>query len=319
MSLKDNLLFELESNRESVISGQAVATKYGVSRNAVCKAIKALKNEGYEIEATTNRGYKLSSDSDLISKEGIESNLSKKYKNLDIVFADKMDSTNNEAKRQIISQNNRNLLVVTNEQTNGRGRRGKEFFSPRSGAYMTLVIHPNVAINQSICVTSAAAVATVKAIKELTEKKPQIKWVNDIYLDDKKLAGILTEAVSDYEDGFVSNVLIGIGINFKSCAVPKEIEDKVAFLDSDGLKRNKLIALITENLLEITNDLTDLSFFDEYRKLSIVIGKKIIFEENGKMVECEAVDIDNNGELIVKLLSGKLRKLNSSRVSIKLK
>lgn len=318
MSLKEKLLYELELNRDKDISGQLLAEKFGVTRNSVWKAINTLKKDGYEIKSSTNCGYRLSKANDLISKEGIESCLDKKYRTLSIIMCDTVDSTNNEAKRILLSSSEKEFLVIANEQTKGMGRRGKSFYSPRNGVYMTLVIHPTVSISDSVCVTSAAAVAIIKAINSLTNQNPQIKWVNDIFINDKKLAGILTEAVSGIEDGNVSSILIGVGINFKSCKVPKELKDKIAFLDESSLTKNQLIAEITKNLLELTSDLHDLSFFDDYRRYSMVLGKTISFVKNEKKVKATAKEIDDSGTLIVELENGKIEKLRNCDISIKL-
>lgn len=318
ISLKQQLLFELESHRESAVSGQMIAEKFGVSRSAVWKAVNALKEEGYNILSSTNRGYRLSDDSDLISAEGIKSCLKKEYRELPIFCFNSLDSTNEEAKRRLASGVKSDFLVAAKEQTAGKGRNGRSFYSPKTGAYLTLVVHPKADLADTVCITSAAAVAVVKAIEELTDLKPQIKWVNDILINKRKAAGILTEAVTGFEEGIVTSVLVGIGLNVHKGDFPDDIKNKVSFIDEKNISKNQLTAKICENLLTLSKNLNDKSFFDVYREHSAVLNKNITYVKNGKKIFATAVDIDNTGALKVIKKDGTEETLKNGEISVKL-
>ena len=311
MSLKRDILNELKE-ADGFVSGQTLAQRFSKSRAAVWKAIKALRKEGYVIDAVTNRGYCLSSENDLLSAEIIKSRLSCK---INVHYFDSIDSTNTEAKRRISSGDLSEMLIVANEQTSGRGRQGKSFYSPAlTGIYMTLVIHPDVSLRNAVTATTAAAVAVCRAIETLTELKPQIKWVNDVYLNGNKICGILTEAVSDFETGTVSSVIIGIGINIKTVNFPSEIEN-AGSLGID-IRRADLIAETANELMKIT--LGDYKgFIDYYRSHSLILGRKINYIEDGKITAATAMEIDETGGLTVKKENGEILTLRSGEISIR--
>ena len=317
--LKNEILEELESNREKYVSGQALAEKFGVSRNAVWKAIKLIKSDGYKIDSVNNKGYRLASSADILSAGKITENMSENSKKLKLIVFDTIDSTNNEAKRMIADGFRENALIVSNEQTNGRGRLGRDFYSPKNtGIYMSFVFHTDLKLSDAVSVTTAAAVAVVRAIERLTDIKPQIKWVNDVYVGDKKACGILTEAVSDFETGLAQSIVIGIGINISTEEFPDEINSTATSLNFSGLSRNNLIAAVCDELVEICSDLSDKSYIESYREHSLIIGKEIDFYRNNVRHSATAVDIDSDGGLIVRFESGETEVLSSGEVTVRL-
>ncbi|MCD7871975.1 MAG: biotin--[acetyl-CoA-carboxylase] ligase, partial [Clostridiales bacterium] len=210
MELKKEVLSALSSCKR-YISGEELAKQFGKSRAAVWKAVKALKKGGYIIDAVTNKGYILTEDNDILSAESIKQNMKHK---IDVLYYPSVDSTNSCAKSIAAGGDSRTLLITADEQTAGRGRQGKSFYSPpKTGIYMTLVIHPDLPLQNAVTATTAASVAVCRAVEKLTRLKPEIKWVNDVYLNGNKICGILTEAVSDFEAGIVTSVIIGIGMN----------------------------------------------------------------------------------------------------------
>lgn len=321
MSLKTDVLQILDDNTDTYLSGQELASTFGVSRNAVWKAINQLKDDGYIIHSVTNKGYCLSGRSDVLSKEKIFSYMSPKTAdNMELYLLDTVDSTNNEAKRMIANGLADNALIVANEQTGGRGRLGRSFFSPKNtGAYMTFVFHPDVPIADAVAVTTAASVAVVRAISRLTTLKPQIKWVNDVYLNNKKICGILTEAITDFETGFTHSVIIGIGVNTTTDNFPKEISNTATALNFCGLSRNMLIAAISDEMFAICSDVTRSStYIEDYRSHSLVIGKKITYYKNNEKYSATAIDIDNDGSLVVKNELGQTEILHSGEITVRL-
>ena len=311
MSLKKDILAELKENG-GFVSGEALARQFSKSRAAVWKAVKALRKDGYVIEAVTNRGYRFSSENDILSADIIKSRLSC---GVNVYYYDSIDSTNTQAKRLINEGDCADMLLVADEQTNGRGRQGKSFYSPaQTGIYMTLVIHPDIKLQNAVTATTAASVAVCRAIEGLTDLKPKIKWVNDVYLNGRKICGILTEAVSDFETGTVSSVIIGIGMNISTVNFPSDVENAGSL--GVNVRRADLIAEIANELMKIT--LGDYkSFIDYYRSRSLILGKKITYIENSKAVSAIALEIDEEGGLTVQKENGEILTLRSGEISIR--
>lgn len=323
MSVRKDVLHILESNKGSCVSGQELAEMSGVSRAAVWKAIKSLMEEGYEIE-TSKKGYALSPSSDILSAQGIRLYLNEEYKNIPVIVYKTIGSTNAEAKLLAVKNAGHGTTIVAEEQTQGRGRFGREFFSPSgSGIYMSIILKPQLSIENSVLVTTAAAVAICQAIEKITDLSPRIKWVNDILIDDRKVCGILTEAVTNFESGMMDSVVVGIGINVKTKKddFPPELRDIAgSILDNkDKPVRNRLAGEIINNLLNISKSLEDRGFMQAYKQRSMVLGHHILYKKDNQWQEAYALDIDDYGGLIVQRPDGQKITLNSGEVSIKKK
>lgn len=312
MGTKEDVLKILINNADSFISGEALAKQLSLSRAAVWKAIKGLQKQGYTIDAVTNRGYRLNEQNDIITEKSL-----KKFLDFDadVLYYPVIDSTNNEAKRLANDGSGKPMLLVAEEQTNGRGRQGKSFYSPPlTGIYMTLVTHPMSRLANAVTATTAASVAVCRAVEELTQFKPKIKWVNDVYLDGKKICGILTEAITDFETQNVSSVIIGIGMNIKTIDFPSEVENAASL--NVNISRVKLIACIANHLNRIL--CCDYSeFITYYRSHSMIIGEQIHFIKNAKVTPATAMDIDDTGGLVVRLENGEITTLRSGEISIR--
>lgn len=312
MGTKEDVLKILINNADSFISGEALAKQLSLSRAAVWKAIKGLQKQGYTFDAVTNRGYRLNEQNDIITEKSL-----KKFLDFDadVLYYSVIDSTNNEAKRLVNDGSGKPMLLVAEEQTNGRGRQGKSFYSPPlTGIYMTLVTHPMSRLANAVTATTAASVAVCRAVEELTQLKPKIKWVNDVYLDGKKICGILTEAITDFETQTVSSVIIGIGMNIKTIDFPSEVENAASL--NVNISRVKLIACIANHLNRIL--CCDYSeFITYYRSHSMIIGEQIHFIKNAKVTQATAMDIDDTGGLVVRLENGEITTLRSGEISIR--
>ena len=236
-------------------------------------------------------------------------------RDIEVIYYQKIDSTNTQARRLINKGKKNALLIVSNEQTDGRGRQGKSFYSPaETGIYMSLVFAAKKSLENAVASTTAAAVAVCKAIEAQTDLKPEIKWVNDIYLSGKKICGILCEAVSDIETQKINCVIIGIGLNIKTTEFPENILN-ASCLDRD-VERTKMIAEIAKQLREIVSeDYGD--FIDYYREHSCVLDKDIVFIQNSKETHAKALEIDETGGLIVQLENGEIKTLRSGEISIR--
>lgn len=299
--IKEKILLEFEENIGKTISGQFLADKFEVSRNAVWKAINSLKTEGHEIESVPQKGYRLSKKSDVITKEGILSILDESFKNITEIFVyDVLDSTNNEAKRLLTGQETDTAIIIAKEQTNGRGRSGHSFYSPaNTGLYMSIILKPDLLLNQSLLITTAAAVAVMRAVRELTDKQLEIKWVNDLFYNGKKVCGILTEAITDFESGNISNIIVGIGLNITTNDFSDELKEIAGSIGETKVTKNEFIATIYKELLFVCKNINEEFILEEYKKCSMVLGKEIMTKENGKDTIYKVIDIANDGALIV--------------------
>lgn len=312
MALKEEVLKYLSDNSSEYISGEELAHSLGKSRTAVWKAIKSLQADGYRIDAVTNRGYMLDAGNDILNAQEIKKSLSFDCR---VEYYKTLDSTNNVAKRIIAEGEDDVLLVVGEEQTAGRGRQGKSFYSPGgTGIYMSLVVHPMVELQNAVTATTAAAVAVCRAIESLTDKKPMIKWVNDVYLNGKKICGILTEAVTDFETQTVSSIIIGIGINLTTKDFPRDVQN-ASCLNAD-VKRAELIGAVANELNRIVNSGYG-EFMEYYRAHSLVVGEDIVFIKNGVSTSARAVGIDDFGGLEVELADGTHYTLRSGEITVR--
>lgn len=243
-----------------------------------------------------------------------------KYKEYDPVVYDVIDSTNLLLKRQAADGCVKKKLVVADQQTMGRGRLGRSFESPSvSGIYMSLLI-PTGKGEELLLITSAAAVAVCRAIKEVCGIDSSIKWVNDIYVHGKKVCGILAEAVND-EAGELK-VILGIGINVATDS--GRFSDKVrdvagALYDEmpDNVTRNSLIAAVVNNFMDIYVHITDREYLEDYRRWSMVTRKNIRYRAGDEWYTGKAVDIDNDGGLVVMTAEGMVT-LNTGEISVRL-
>ena len=226
MPLKERVLAVLEENKGKSVSGSEIARSVGMTRSAVWKAVKILREEGYSICAVTNKGYCLSEENDFLSEQAIVPNLrtEKLGRKLDVFKT--IDSTNNFAKSLAQLGAEHGTTVISEVQTQGKGRMGKNFYSPLGmGIYMSVIIRPKLSVEHSLLITSCAAVAVAEAIEKVSGIDCKIKWVNDIYAGNKKLCGILTEASVDVEQGGLEYAVVGIGLNVQNVTFPKNVAD----------------------------------------------------------------------------------------------
>ena len=201
MTVKSRLLEMLEKYKGEVISGERIAGELGCTRAAVWKAVKSLREDGYTIEAGPNKGYMLAKDTNRLSQEGIRLFLDDPEVKVDIY--DELESTNQTAKKEaMIGEAGHGAFVIARSQTAGRGRRGREFYSPAdAGLYISVILKPQGTLQDSLLITTAAAVAVYRAVAQICGIQLDIKWVNDLFYKGKKVCGILTEAVTDFESG----------------------------------------------------------------------------------------------------------------------
>ena len=227
----------------------------------------------------------------------------------------RVDSTNDHAKRMALEGAQTPLLVTANEQTAGRGRMGRTFYSPaETGAYFSILYEPRMPLESAVSVTGAAAVAVMRAIRRLSGRQTAIKWVNDLYWNDKKVCGILAEALSGPEPGR-QRVILGIGINLSTEVFPADLINKAGSLHAN-LTRTALIAAVWHELRGYLEDPTDFSWLEDYRATSMVIGRPIEWRDAEGVHRGTACGINARGELEVCSEGGELSVLRTGEISV---
>lgn len=320
MNVKSELLSRLAKAEGKYISGSELAAELGVSRNAVWKAVKALEDEGFVIESVTARGYRLSPDSNRISAELISAANSAEQLGCKMVILDETDSTNNAAK-ELASQGAVHGTVVTaDHQTSGKGRMGRKFVSPTGmGLYMSVVIRPEFSTLFAPLITSAAAVAAAEAVEKLCGRDVQVKWVNDLYLNGKKICGILTEASLGLEANSLDYAVIGIGINVRRFDFGDELRDRVTSIEDETgicVDRNILCAEVLARLEYWLGQIESRGHLDEYRRRELLTGKRITANVGLERIEGIALGTDDNANLVVRLDDGSVRSLSSGEAEL---
>lgn len=328
MSVKSDVLGLFEKNRGIFLSGADIAKKLDVSRNAVWKAVKSLQVEGYYIEGVNNKGYCLKSNNDVLSAQGIEKYLHEDMaKKVDILVFKSIDSTNTKLK-ELAAQNEKEWkIILAEEQTSGKGRMNRKFYSPTgTGIYMSILLRPNFSASESLFITTMAAVAVAKAIEEVLQIRPSIKWVNDIYCEGKKVCGILTEAAVNVENGYLDYAVLGIGINVKKPQenFPDEIRNVATSLLELKAEQNihledvrcRLAAEIINNVGKYYKDIKSRDFMKEYIDYSYLIGKKVVIVGQ-EQEELFVKGIDESAGLIVQHEDGTIEVLTSGEVSVR--
>ncbi len=322
MSTKENILALFEANKGTYFSGEEIASQLSVSRAAVWKAVNALRSDGYEIDAVTNKGYRLSVNTDILSMQGIEKYLEPQNRKLAIQIFQQVSSTNSLLRDKANEEIPEGYVVIANEQTEGRGRRGRSFYSPvDTGIYLSILLRPKeIATNEITCLTSMAAVAACDAIEEVSGLTPGIKWVNDIYIKGRKVSGILTEASISMENGSVEYVIVGIGFNVypPKDGFSKEIESIAgAIFDQrkdDG--KNLLAAGFLNHFMNYYTEFDKKDYVKKYQERSLVVGKEITVLAPSGDRKALALEVDDTCALLVRYEDGSTERLNSGEISI---
>ena len=303
------LVYQILARENDYVSGEKIGEELNLSRTSIWKAIQRLQQEGLEIDSIKNRGYKLI-QGDLILPDLIQENT-----NLTISYKPETKSTQTDAKEGIEAGNKGNTLYLSTCQTAGRGRFQRPYYSPsQGGIYMSLHIQPNLPYEKLPSYTLLVAAAVYKAIKNLTMIEVDIKWVNDIYLKNKKIAGILTEAMTSVETGLVTDVIIGLGINFSIEDFPEELKEKAGslFMPPAPITRNELISEIWRCFYQTAPE--ELLYL--YKEHSLVLGREVSFIQDQTKKKGVAKDISDKGQLLIQLDDQTEIWLNSGEISL---
>jgi BirA family biotin operon repressor/biotin-[acetyl-CoA-carboxylase] ligase len=300
-------------SKKEFISGEKLAKIFNISRTAIWKQIKSLKQLGYEIEAVKNKGYKLISSPDKPIEIEIKQNLKTKIIGSNIQYKSCVFSTNLIAKEIAKNRIQEGALVIAEKQTKGRGRMQRQWYSPEGGLWFSIVLYPHLPPEDGILITMAASVSVAEAIQKSVGKNPQIKWPNDILINGKKVCGILTEF--DAEMDRINHVVVGIGINVNN-KISEDISNiAVSLKQLTGAKisRVKLLKLILAKFDEMYNEIISGNFKyvrDSWSTFANIVGKKIKVTSEREVIEGYVSDVDEHGCIIVETSKGKIRVLS---------
>lgn len=323
--VRDDVLKVLEQHRGELVSGGALARELNVSRTAVWKAITSLRADGFPIDSVSGGGYRLSTDSDGLSRAGIQLKLRTSCIGRDMDVFSEIDSTNNFLKRNAADLKHGHTAVA-DCQTAGRGRLGRSFISPSgSGVYLSILLHPNLPLEQINLITVGAAVAACHAIEETASFTPDLKWVNDVLMHGKKLCGILTEASVEAETGQLNYAIVGIGINVRTPAggLAEEIRDIAGSLEDFAphpVNRNALVASFLnhmERCFMLISESNTSALMEDYRSYMHFMGEEIRIISGGNVETAKAVSINERGHLIIEQNS-ETRTVLAGEISIRL-
>lgn len=321
--MKLSVLKELRDNKHIFISGEDLSKKLGVSRTAVWKHINALKEDGYIIESISRKGYKLVEEADSIIPEDLKEKL-KDYKlGDDIHYFESIGSTNNYAKKIALDGCKEGTIVITDQQTEGKGRLGRTWISkPKTSVLMSMVLRPNIHPTEASKITQIAAAAISVALNKMIDAEVKIKWPNDVIINKKKISGILTEMSAELD--YINYVIVGMGINVNV----EEFQEDIAHIASSiknetgvELSRSDLVVNIIKEFENLYNDFVATGKLDKTinicKENSITVGARVRIQSRSESYEAEAIDLNSDGELIIKKDNGEIINIVSGEVSVR--
>lgn len=308
---------------DGYVSGQELSGMLDVSRTAVWKVINQLKEEGYEIESVPRKGYRILSRPDVVTKEAVASRLETKWAGRQICSLPTVDSTNNEAGRLAENGALEGTLVLAEEQTGGKGRRGRSWMTPAGSAVaMSLILRPDIPPSRASMLTLVMGLAVADACRSFCGVDAKIKWPNDIVADGRKICGILTEMSSEID--YIRHIIIGAGINTKVEQFPEELKKTAVSLHEITGERPDRAGLIAacmqqfEQYYEIFLKKQDLSLLkDAYNERLAGIGGTVSVLGTQEQYSGISEGIDEMGELLVRREDGRIETVYAGEVSVR--
>lgn len=313
----------LQAAQERYLSGEELSRTLGITRAAVWKAVEALRRQGYNIDARTGRGYRLLQSPDILRRDTVKKYLPGPRESWEVLQS--VDSTNSACRRLALEGAPDGTVVMADCQTAGRGRRGRSFQSPAGkGLFFSILWRPGCAPEKLLALTALSAVAVCRAIEQVTGVRPQIKWPNDLVLQGRKLAGILTELTLEGESGMVDHVVVGIGVNVHQ--QPQDFSPDVrriaTSLDSalqGSFDRAALAAAMMQQLDILRREVMFRPglWLEEYRQACLNIGRRVRLVTKCGEEQVTAVEIDSQFGLVVRHDDGRTETVRSGEVSVR--
>lgn len=324
MTLRESVLLALKERSGQWISGEALSEILNVSRTTVWKQVKTLLSEGYAIESSSKKGYRLSAPPDLLSPEEVGPGLATQQLGREHYFYYReLDSTNNRARELAAAGYAEGTVVVAETQTAGRGRRGRNWYSPDSeGIYMSVILRPRLPLKEISRISLVTAVAVAATLETELQLQPRIKWPNDILINGRKIAGILSEAVTDMDS--IEYIVAGIGLNINNPLqnFPPDFRTAPTSVQTEYRQPVSRVRLLQSLLLNLENHYLQLlqgnfaPTLEKGKSLSMVIGQEVKLDTINGFLEGQAIDIDDNGFLLVRDQSGIIHTIFSGEISL---
>ena len=312
--LRDEVLALLKAREGKPLSGEEMSRALGVSRAAVWKAMESLRDEGYVISSAPRRGYALEGSPDRLSAGELAGALAGRRVGRALVCLETVDSTNNEVKRRALAGAADGLAVVAEQQTGGRGRRGRSFVSPAGqGLYLSVLLRPRCPLEEVSALTAWTAVAVCNAVERVCGVRPGIKWPNDVILDGRKLCGILTELELEAETAALRHVVVGVGINL-TCLL---------YTSDAALGRAPRRAEMAAAVLAALDELyaafpaERAAWLERYRADCLTLGRTVRLLRAGEEEEAFAEAVDDAFALVVRRADGSREAVSSGEVSVR--
>lgn len=319
-------ILRLLRESDGYLSGQQLSERFGVSRAAVWKVICGLREEGYQVEAVRKKGYRIVESPDILSKEELESLMQTQWAGRKILYYDETESTNRIIRRAADDGAPHGTLAVADRQTGGKGRRGRTWDSPAGcSIYMSVLLRPKIRPERASMLTLVMAVSTAEGIRDCLSagegEKIRIKWPNDIIVNGRKLAGILTEMNAQID--YIDHVTVGVGINVNTGSFPDELKHAASMKTEFGrtFRRSVLIAAVMKRLEENYESFIgagDLSpLMERYRSMLINLDRDVLVIRPSGQYRGHAVGIEPTGELLVRKEDGTVEKVYAGDVSVR--
>lgn len=318
--MRSEIIKILLENKDEFVSGEYISEKLGITRSAVSKHIKNIKNQGYDIESITRKGHKIIACPDLLSESIVKHDLNTEFIGKEVIHFDTIESTNDYAKK-IAVESIDGTIVVSEEQTKGRGRRGRQWHSIKGeGIWLSIILKPDIYPHKAPFITQIAGASIVKALKKL-KIDASIKWPNDIIVNNKKISGILTELGAEIDR--VNYIVLGIGINVKTMDFPEDIKSIATSIFKEGynVKRIDILKNILEEFevlyLDYIQENDKSSCIKICKENSAILGKNIYILNNDKKRKVKCIDINEVGNLVIINEDNDIEELIAGEVSIR--
>ena len=322
---RDQVLALLLEHPGDYLSGEAMSRALGISRAAVWKAIQGLREDGYAIDSAPNRGYRLTSAPDLLRTGELSGALRGCRVGSSLLCLECVDSTNTEAKRRALQGAPDGLVILSEEQTGGRGRAGRSFQSPRGcGLYLSALLRPQLPPSETVNLTAWVAVAVCDAIQAACGVRPRIKWTNDIILNGKKLCGILTELGLESESGRLDYIVTGIGINVNHR--PQDFQEDIRDMATSlaiqlgrPVRRAELAVQLIRALDRMYAAFPDgkAAYLEKYRADCLTTGNPVRLITPAATRDAFARSVDDDFRLVVEYPDGTTGAVSAGEVSVR--
>ncbi len=313
MNVKDRILSKLIESKGEPVSGERLAEELSISRSAVWKHIKALRDEGYVIDSSTNLGYSLTSTPDMLSPGEIKAGLKTGVIGKEILYFKETESTNITA-RDMAGSVDEGTVVIAESQTGGRGRLGRKWISPEGGIWLSIILKPRIQPVYAPRITILAGVSVARTIRSLG-LPAKIKWPNDVLINGKKVCGVLTEIEAEMD--MIDFCVVGIGVdaNVDTESFPEEFRESSTSLKKELGHEINRVEFVRQLLSEFEaiylrfQKEDFLSIIEEWRSMSATIGEWVKITTQTRTVYGEVIGVDNEGALILETSDGKLEKI----------